>query len=325
MTTTVHGGWHLLGLDEEVTGDLTPIRIGDRRLMLVRDQGRIRLTDATCPHRGADLARGGVLDRGCVVCPFHGRRVHLGPGGRYAVQEHSVLQIGTLILGRLGTDEADDRGVSEQLPRLLEGLTVIPAVDAAVSADPELIVENAFDPEHFGTVHRVPEVRGMTAHTTASGALSIGGDFFTALDPWSDTATRARVQQALGDGARRHPARSSGFVATAYSPTLVATRFGGDETAPIIITGALPDGHGGSRVRVVVAGGLPTQILERVAEGSRKAIREDIEVWDHLDPDHTDHLDEHDAPVIAFQQFCRTFRPADTSAGNAEPLATAAP
>lgn len=323
MNTSVHSGWYLLALEDDLSSDLTPIRVGARRLMLVRDGDGLRLTDATCPHRGADLARAGVLDHGCVVCPFHGRRIHLGSGGRHTVAEHSVLRIGPLVLGRLGIGEADDRGATDQLPRLLAGLSIVSAVDAQVAAAPELVIENAFDPEHFATVHRVPEVRGMTAHRAPSGALVIGGDFFTVLDPWADATTRARVQLALGPGAGRHPGQGSGFIATAYSPTLVVTRFGSGDAAPVIITGALPDDHGGSHVRVVVAGSAPLATLERVAEGSRKAIVEDIEVWDHLDPDHVDQLDEQDAPVLAFQDFCRSFAAVTSSAGRVPPVSEA--
>ena len=35
--------------------------------------GRLVAIDDRCPHQGASLARGYVLD-GCIVCPWHGSR-----------------------------------------------------------------------------------------------------------------------------------------------------------------------------------------------------------------------------------------------------------
>lgn len=49
------------------------MRLG-RRLVLWRDgAGRAVAQDARCPHRGADLGLGRVVD-GCLECPFHGFR-----------------------------------------------------------------------------------------------------------------------------------------------------------------------------------------------------------------------------------------------------------
>jgi len=45
-----------------------------RHLVLFRDaNGAARALGARCPHRGADLARGSVVE-GCIECPFHGWR-----------------------------------------------------------------------------------------------------------------------------------------------------------------------------------------------------------------------------------------------------------
>ena len=52
-------------------------RLG-RRLVLWRDAaGRAVAQDARCPHRGADLGLGRVVD-GCLECPFHGFRYDSG-------------------------------------------------------------------------------------------------------------------------------------------------------------------------------------------------------------------------------------------------------
>src|SRR5262249_11097599 len=49
-------------------------RILGRPLVVFRDgRGAVHALSARCPHRGADLGRGSVVD-GCVQCPFHGWR-----------------------------------------------------------------------------------------------------------------------------------------------------------------------------------------------------------------------------------------------------------
>lgn len=52
---------------------LSLTRLG-RRLVLWRGQGgEVRVHDAACPHRGANLGLGKIdASRGCLVCPYHG-------------------------------------------------------------------------------------------------------------------------------------------------------------------------------------------------------------------------------------------------------------
>lgn len=48
--------------------------LAGQRIALYRDaSGQARAIDARCPHRGANLADGRVVD-GCLVCPYHGWR-----------------------------------------------------------------------------------------------------------------------------------------------------------------------------------------------------------------------------------------------------------
>lgn len=51
-------------------GVLLPIRLGDRRLVLVRHQGRLHALADHCPHQGRALS-GGWVEEGHVVCPWH--------------------------------------------------------------------------------------------------------------------------------------------------------------------------------------------------------------------------------------------------------------
>ena len=57
------------------TGELPPGRgrtvvVGDLRLALFHEAGEFFVLDDTCPHRGASLGEGLLLD-GKVICPWH--------------------------------------------------------------------------------------------------------------------------------------------------------------------------------------------------------------------------------------------------------------
>ena len=64
--------WYVMGWSQEIGGTPVSRLVCGRRLALFRDsQGRLQALDATCPHRGADLALGTI--RGdSLSCPFHG-------------------------------------------------------------------------------------------------------------------------------------------------------------------------------------------------------------------------------------------------------------
>ncbi len=66
--------WYCAGWGRELaTGPIGRQLLG-RRVLLFRDaNGAAHALGARCPHRGADLAQGSVVD-GCIQCPFHGWR-----------------------------------------------------------------------------------------------------------------------------------------------------------------------------------------------------------------------------------------------------------
>jgi hypothetical protein len=134
----------------------------------------------------------------------------------------------------------------------------------------------------------------------------IGGAFKTVGDPWIDERWRRQLQATLGPALRSTACEVSGFHASAFSPTLVATTVGSGGATPVIITGAVPAGEG-CEVRVAVASPHEGPKLDRMVEGARKAISQDVVVWDNLDPAALSHYDDSDGPVLAFQQFCAEF------------------
>jgi 3-phenylpropionate/trans-cinnamate dioxygenase ferredoxin subunit len=56
-----------------------PIQVGDRRLVLVRQQGSLFALADHCPHRGRALS-GGRVEEGHVVCPWHRMQFAIATG-----------------------------------------------------------------------------------------------------------------------------------------------------------------------------------------------------------------------------------------------------
>ncbi|WP_405088087.1 Rieske 2Fe-2S domain-containing protein [Microbispora sp. NBC_01389] len=290
---TLHGGWFLLALEEELTEEVTPLRLGDRRLIAVRDGDRVRVFDGVCPHRGAHLGYGGKLRGDCVICPFHGKRISLGDATRrLSVPELRTARAGAALFARLSDAPRDDRGFEQAIKQIAADLVIVGAVIQPVPVPAEYVVENAFDAEHFRTVHLVPVVRGMHATMGEHDELLIEGEFRTKAPPWEE---------------ERRLDFASRFMARAFSPHLVVTELGDERQPYTIITGAVPDGRGCvGRVAIGVRPGQ-TGSLPALIHGARYAFEQDKVVWDHLDVDAPQRFDAADTPVVAFRHFCAGF------------------
>jgi phenylpropionate dioxygenase-like ring-hydroxylating dioxygenase large terminal subunit len=299
----VVGGWHKVGFSRDFEAPLTPVDIGRKRLMLVDDGESIRAFDATCPHRGAHLAYGGTLDEDVVVCPFHGRRIGLGEAGAapLGVAEHPVLDYGGSVY--VLPDGENDTGLPEYLAGLAETHCFVPAFTLDAPVPPELVIENAFDTDHFTAVHGISNRPHMEVSEGPDSRLEVRAEFeMLAARPWggqSDGATTA--------------VRTS-FLARAFSPGLVATDVGDPDRPHVVITGAVARADGGSTVRVTLAvwddgepGGPDHATTMALARDSRLAFEQDLEIWEHLDVAATNHLDEIDEPVRRFREFCSAF------------------
>ena len=60
-------------------GTAHAVDVGDLRMMLVRQQGRVYALARECAHLGGPLEEGTLAD-GCVTCPWHGSRFALDDG-----------------------------------------------------------------------------------------------------------------------------------------------------------------------------------------------------------------------------------------------------
>jgi 3-ketosteroid 9alpha-monooxygenase subunit A len=55
-------GWYQVAFERDLGSGLTLLGSGRGALLAVRENARLRLVDAACPHRGASLAGGRLED-----------------------------------------------------------------------------------------------------------------------------------------------------------------------------------------------------------------------------------------------------------------------
>jgi len=72
--------WHTVArVDAIRAGEGTAVSLNGRAIAIFNDHGIYRAIDDTCPHAGASLSQGTLVD-GTVTCAWHGWRFHLCDG-----------------------------------------------------------------------------------------------------------------------------------------------------------------------------------------------------------------------------------------------------
>lgn len=311
---TIRTGWYLLTFLSELEQGVSPLEIGDRALIAVRSGDDVRVYDGVCPHRGAHLGYGGVMRGECVVCPFHGKSVHLGGSGRLSVDQHYVVRAGDAVFLRVGNDPQSDRGFEQAIKQAATTHTFVAGTVCTADVAAEYIVENAFDVDHFTAVHNVPRITGMDVSTGDCGELCIDGEFRTAVSPWGSDAEFAAARRRVVEAGAMDYSSTSRFYARAYSPHVVLTELGDASVSSVVVTGAVPLRDGRCQARVVI-GLQPSQerALPALVAGAKKAMAEDLVIWDHLDVTAPPQYDARDEPVLAYRRFAAEF--GDLTAG----------
>ena len=161
--------WHCAGWSRELTSGPLGRRLLGHDVVLFRDaSGAARALAARCPHRGADLARGAVVD-GCLQCPFHGWRFDgLGrcvrvPSQPEALKISAAARVpafplhehqGTLWLW-MGTEQPGTPAPPGWSPRETGRTPRRIFFDAQLIEAPFLTtLENAFDKAHVPFIHQ---------------------------------------------------------------------------------------------------------------------------------------------------------------------------
>ena len=69
-------GWYVVDYADELKpGDVKAVRYFAQDQVLFRtESGEVSMLDAYCPHLGAHLGHGGIINGECIECPFHAWR-----------------------------------------------------------------------------------------------------------------------------------------------------------------------------------------------------------------------------------------------------------
>jgi len=299
MPQHLYRGWYQVGFEREIRDKVTPLRIGNLRLLLVKQENEFGAYNATCPHRGAHLAFGGTLDRGAIICPFHGYRIGLGSDSdcQFKTPRYRTLAVGGLLFVLLS--ERHENGLTRLLEELNATHYLVPGFTMTAQAPAELVVENGFDPAHFQSVHRLKRRPNLKLSPGDSGELHLSGTFYAEA-----------FETAWHNGAVQDAGTEMQFLAQVISPNVCVSRLGENT----VISGSTPNGDGSCTIRVSVAapatedGSPPSQqAIRALLRDSKLAYEQDLVIWENRIHDAPNRLTPEDGLILAFHEFCTHF------------------
>jgi phenylpropionate dioxygenase-like ring-hydroxylating dioxygenase large terminal subunit len=301
-------GWYQIAFENELVGELTPLAFGDRHLMAIKDSQSIRIFYSVCPHRGANLARGGRLHDDAVFCPFHGYRINLGTdaGGPFCVREYPCLVQGGMVFFRLS--DREEPNLPGALKELDANVTFVSGFQLQADTSIEIVMENGYDSAHFKAVHGLWKEPHLEVRTGTFGELIAEGTFEIPRSDWNRPSDR------------RGPVRAA-YQARAFSPgVVIATLSGEDPFNYTIITTAVPTRNSTQcdiRLTLVLPNGptgkAPEGFARALLEVSRDGLEKDRAIWNHLTPGSPVHWTAQDRVAQQFQAFCSGFYSPRTS------------
>ncbi|MGH3388562.1 MAG: DUF5914 domain-containing protein [Actinomadura sp.] len=147
------GGWFVVAASDSVRGDRPyGIRLMGRELVAWRDRsGAPVVGPGVCPHLGAPLAQGRVVD-GCLVCRWHGLR--LPAEGVEEWRPLAAFDDGVLLWVRVGCSGGDtplSEPVPAARPRPGGGISAVTRLVGV--CEPGDVVANRLDPWHGAWFH----------------------------------------------------------------------------------------------------------------------------------------------------------------------------
>ncbi|WP_160310885.1 Rieske 2Fe-2S domain-containing protein [Streptomyces sp. 150FB] len=195
-------GWFCLALSREVpAGAVVNRRFMGRDVVLYRTRGGVlRVVDAHCPHLGAHLGAGGVVDGEHLVCPFHrfafdveGSCVKV-PGGappRATLAQFTVRERGKIIYVWHGHDAAPPVWEPSETPD--DRFAPAASWSTLLASHPQEVMESFVDYRHQPVVHSV-SLREVTPPVDEGPLLRIS---FSAAIRLSVGLATIRVDQGL--------------------------------------------------------------------------------------------------------------------------------
>ncbi len=140
------GGWYAVDALNALGKKPKSYTIAGHELVVWRAQGKIHAAPAACPHMGADLATGHVVD-GQLRCPWHGLCLSEKGMGRW--QPWPTYEDGVLFWVCLNPDAMSPQPYMAVRPQHF--VHSVMRMDA--NCAPEDVIANRFDPWHAAHYH----------------------------------------------------------------------------------------------------------------------------------------------------------------------------
>jgi 3-ketosteroid 9alpha-monooxygenase subunit A len=309
-------GWFMVARGDELKADTPlPLKFFGRKFVAYRTAaGQPVVLDGTCPHLGAAIGVGGMVDGDSVRCPFHHWR--FGPDGRcndipYSkiippkarVNSYPVRELnGNIFLW----NDPEMGDPDYELPDMAEYRDPkwVPwsMVRKDIKTVPKEIVDNIADKAHFPFVHgaAIAEFKNeFVGHTATQYAMN------------------------LHETLAAEPGGGLPSFATYHGPAFLLTRLDGPYPSWMLICHTPIDTEHvavwyGNMVKFEGEGAMTPEFLAIAAnytELGKTAFYQDVQIWENKDPAPRPLLCAGDGPILqARAWYSQFFRPRATDA-----------
>jgi 3-ketosteroid 9alpha-monooxygenase subunit A len=299
-------GWFVVAHSDELApGAVLPISYFGSELVLFRaEDGSAHALDAHCPHLGAHLGHGGVVEDGCLRCPFHGWRFS-GEGACASIPEGRkippaartrswpVCERNGFVLVHYHPSNAAPTSEVPVMPEYGSAeWTPYARRRWKIRTNIHEMVENAFDAMHFRHLHRL---RNLPVPEVSFDGASCRMFTETVMDTPRGPVKGALDIRKIGLGFGT--ARFTGVIETLVFTTLTP----------------IDDDHVDARFSFTVKR-LPDAAATELAGAAfidelSRQVEQDIRIWEHKAYLERPLLTEGDATIATFRRWARQFYP----------------
>lgn len=301
LTLSIPNGWFQLAYSDELDVGVTlPLRYFDRDLVLFRtDSGEIALLDAFCPHLGAHLGHGGVVEGENIRCPFHAWEFDRGGACRKVPYAKRIPVKAKVAAWRCvernqmiwGWHHSAGAAPTWEVPDVAEvaddNWTNLERHRWVIRSNPQEIGENGVDRAHFRYVHGTKEV--------PESELELEGHIRRAVQHLKMTTPRGEVDGRLS--------------VEAHGMGCTITRFSGICETVLLLSHTPIDGEtvetrfAFTQNKTDANTGVAAAVVKEVV----RQMDQDIPIWEHKRYLPQPMLCDGDGPIPAYRKWASQF------------------
>lgn len=308
-------GWYFVAYSDELAlGEVRSLHYFGRDLVLFRNEsGEAGLLDAYCPHMGAHLGEGGVVEGDTLRCPFHAWAFR--PDGfcvdiPYAkafppickrepvAGPYPVTEVNGVVWGWYHPAGEPPSFEVQTVPEFTQpGWAPVTRREWRFSSNPQEIAENGVDVAHFEFVHKMNAV--PEGKTTYDGHIRRSAAFGERTVPMADGQTRAvpYTVETVQNGAGQKTTQLTGLVALTLQVLVTPVEADDCElrfcfTHPIVEPGSVEE--------QAIAAAIASTTGQAGVEG-------DIPIWNKKIHRVQPLLCDGDGPILRFRKYFEQF------------------